>query len=435
MFRWIFKPLLTPEIKLTGRWLITGRFLAISVAIASLILFTVALPTRAEWLRGFAENAELLLTDLSWLDNTAANWVIRLFPQFALMTEVAVVLLYFLSAILLYSLRSDDWLALITVAGLSAFALHITPTLHTWMGDIPDRILVGSLAKGIGLGLAFLFLYLFPGGYYAPKIIRVFFLLWVLWVIFWVMNPDSLFSFRDPYTISVPGFVLLMLWWCTGIFSQIYRYYRVSGPEERQQTKLITFGATIVVIGYSLYVPLRELMKWSSIPELAQVIFYMVAVYVFLLMVAAIPVTITFSIMKYRLWDIDLVIRKTLIYGALTLLIALFYLTSVILLQIIFTIFTGQQSTIAVAISTLLSAALFNPLRLRLHKGIDRRFFRSKYDAQQTLETFAAFARNEADLERLKAELVRVTQETLQPEGVGLWLLDYKAGKWGGSSE
>lgn len=128
------------------------------------------------------------------------------------------------------------------------------------------------------------------------------------------------------------------------------------------------------------------------------------------------------AVLRYRLFDIDVIIRKTLIYAVLTGLLALVYLGVVVLLQAIFEAVTGQRSPLAIVVSTLLIAALFAPLRQRVQSSIDRRFFRRKYDAEQVLARFAETARDEVELERLTAELVRVTRETVQPVSVTIWL-------------
>ena len=131
---------------------------------------------------------------------------------------------------------------------------------------------------------------------------------------------------------------------------------------------------------------------------------------------------IGFAMLRYRLYDVDLVIRRTLAYTLITAVLLLVYFGSVTLLTSVFSRITGQQSALAIVISTLLIAALFNPLRRRVQDWIDRRFFRSKYDAQQVLAQFAVVARDETDLDALTAELLRVVQETMQPEHVSIWL-------------
>jgi hypothetical protein len=143
--------------------------------------------------------------------------------------------------------------------------------------------------------------------------------------------------------------------------------------------------------------------------------------------VAPIPIAVGIAVLKYRLYDIDLIINRTLVYGSLTATLALVYVGGVVGLQSAFRALTGQESTLAVVASTLLIAALFNPLRRRIQWFIDRRFYRRKYDARKTLEGFSAKLRDETDLEALDSELVGVVRDTVQPEHVGLWLREPKA--------
>jgi hypothetical protein len=141
------------------------------------------------------------------------------------------------------------------------------------------------------------------------------------------------------------------------------------------------------------------------------------------------PVATGIAILKYRLYDIDFIVNRTLVYGSLTLVLALMYFCGIVILQRLFVGLTGQQSTLAVVASTLMIAALFTPLRRRIQSFIDRRFYRRKYDAAKTLEGFSARLRDETDLNALSDDLVGVVNETMQPAHVSLWLRSESAPK------
>jgi hypothetical protein len=134
------------------------------------------------------------------------------------------------------------------------------------------------------------------------------------------------------------------------------------------------------------------------------------------------PFAIGIAILRYRLYEIDILINRTLVYGSLTVTLVALYFGGIVVLQRVFVALTGQQSTLAVVASTLLIAALFTPLRRRIQSFIDLRFYRSKYDARKTLEAFSTHLRNETDLEALSGDLVGVVRETMQPAHVSLWL-------------
>jgi hypothetical protein len=422
MLKWLLTPWLLPTRPLAGSKLRNAQFLAVSATVASLLMFLTSLPVRYAWLEGLSVVSYSILHNNTSLQPWFIDEIVLLFPEAALGIEIGVMLLYFLNSLLIFRLRSHDWLALLVATGLTTFALHITPTLYTWMELGEANTLIGSAFKILGLGCAFLFLYLFPGGFYSPSWMRLFFLGWLAWAMLWLLFPRSIFGFRDPYTIDIPGFVVFMAWWGVGIFSQIYRYVKVSGPLERQQTKYITFGATLVVVSFSIYVPLREVMLTLPNPLAASVMFQMVAPYLFLLIVATIPIFITLSILRYRLWDIDIIIRRTLVYTGVTSLLGMLYFGAIILLQALVTFVEGQQTALVTAVSTLLIASLFSPLRKRLQAEVDRNFYRRRYNAEQALAEFAAAARRETDLEILTEKLSGIVNDTLQPEAVSLWL-------------
>ena len=178
----------------------------------------------------------------------------------------------------------------------------------------------------------------------------------------------------------------------------------------------------------------RQQLKWFSYAIVALLIIFVGDVItnrfsgiqglLLMITVIAVPVSMAIAILRYRLYDIDLLINRTLVYGSLTVVLAGLYVGQIIAFQALFRAITGQQSDIAVAISTLVIAAAFNPLRHRVQDLIARTFYRRKYNAAQVLAAFGATCRDETDLGRLHRRLVSVVQETLQPEHVSLWLRD-----------
>jgi hypothetical protein len=141
----------------------------------------------------------------------------------------------------------------------------------------------------------------------------------------------------------------------------------------------------------------------------------------------SVPTAIGVAILRYRLYEIDLIVNRTLVYGSLSAMLVALYFGGIVVLQRVFVALTGQQSTLAVVVSTLAIAALFNPLRRRVQGFVDRRFYRRKYDARKTLEVFSAQLRDETDLNALSEDLVGVVRETMQPAHVSIWLRPERA--------
>jgi hypothetical protein len=183
---------------------------------------------------------------------------------------------------------------------------------------------------------------------------------------------------------------------------------------ERQQVKWFAYAAAIFAIAGLLNVSTLaiDVPLWVEWANLA----------IFPVAGTTIPIAIGIAILRYRLYDIDVLINRTLIYGSLTATLAALYFGGIVILQRVFVMLTGEKSTLAVVASTLVIAALFNPLRRRIQGFIDRRFYRRKYDARKSLEAFSARLRNETDLEALNNELVGVVRETIQPAQVSLWV-------------
>jgi hypothetical protein len=194
---------------------------------------------------------------------------------------------------------------------------------------------------------------------------------------------------------------------------------------ERQQSKWALLGLAATAVSVALYALLFGFVPPPGQPRL---LLYLLGSTVLVSMVLTLPVSLAVSILRYRLWDIDLLIRRTLLYSAVTATLALIYLGGVVGLQGVLRRVTGQeQSELVVVLSTLAIAALFGPVRRGLQAAIDRRFYRRRYDAARVLNTFGAGLRDEVDLDALAERLVMTVDETMQPATVSLWLRERRA--------
>jgi hypothetical protein len=203
---------------------------------------------------------------------------------------------------------------------------------------------------------------------------------------------------------------------------QLYRYRRVSSPLQRQQTKWVVFGlavpCSVLVGGYGLST--FPALGDPSAPAGASYQLAFAAIQGCTLLL--IPLSFGFAMLRARLWDIDVLINRTLVYGALTVSLTGVYVGLVIGLSALLRGLIRQDNSVAIIISTLVIYALIGPLRIRIQRLIDRRFYRRKYDAAKTVAAFSATLRQEVDLDQLREQLLAVVQETMQPANVSLWL-------------
>src|SRR5215217_1046800 len=199
--------------------------------------------------------------------------------------------------------------------------------------------------------------------------------------------------------------------------------YRHSGGEVRLQIRWVAFAASLVGITYGVaLVGGLFLIPETSSTEQGAPLWLALIQNAVLMSYAGVPIAVGFAVLRYRLYDIDIIINRTLVYGSLTAMLVGFYVGGVVGLQALLRLLSGQESTLAVVASTLAIAALFSPLRRRVQAFVDRRFYRNKYDARRTLEAFSDKLRDETDLQTLSGDLVRVVTETMQPAHVSLWV-------------
>jgi hypothetical protein len=268
------------------------------------------------------------------------------------------------------------------------------------------------LLNGLTFGIVFLVGSLIPSGRFVPRWTRWLVPVWVVWDLIYTFFPTL------PSRDLLNNLIWLSELACISV-ALIYRYQRMSSPIQRQQTKWVVFGgsATILIVIVFNLPPLifPALSRTGSLYDL-----FLAAINTLVLLPAIFCFAI--AILRYRLWEIDVIINRTLVYGTLTGTLALVYFGLVIGLSALLRSILSQDSSVAIVLSTLAIAALFQPLRHRIQQVIDRRFYRSKYDAAQTLAAFSATLRHEVDLDQLREALLAVVQETMQPSHVSLWL-------------
>ena len=397
-----------------GRSLLLARVVWVTVALLTVSVFVLSIPSEFARLRSPCTDT----VSCSWLIRITAENARELsnlglsvdfFAAYFISLEAAFTVVPIAVGAIIFWRRPDDRMAFLVSLVLLMYWAGITFPYH--LLDLPRAWEVSSAVVAlVGVGSILLFMYVFPDGHFVPRWAR-----WLALVSIMAFAPSILF----PYSS-------LSLWWhpllnalvSVGVFGaialvQIYRYRLVSDFAQRQQTKWVVLGIVAAAVGYCMFLVLNLLQGGI----LASLLGYTAA----LLLLSFLMVSIVVAVLRYRLYDIDIIINRTLVYGSLTAMLVALYFAAIVMLQRIFVLLTGQQSTLAVVASTLLIAALFNPLRRRIQSFIDRSFYRKKYDVRKTLEAFSIKLRNETDLEALNNDLVEVVSETMQPAHVSLW--------------
>lgn len=348
------------------------------------------------------------LKELGWPPMTAA-WFVLVQDVFGL------VFFYSILTAILWK-KSHDWFGLflmvvfIVIGPSSGIMLKPVLEILPGLSFFIDRVL-----GAISWQLFFLLFFFFPNGRPVPS--------WVGWF----AAGYSVFMLAaiviKELNKSQAGAFLGTLMVVLAIGSQIYRYVRQPDAVQRQQTRWV-----VAVLAYFLLLlPVMFLFGFQAPPAgslgpallkdyglnfMARLVFWLT------------PAAMTIAVLRYRLWDIDLIIRRTLLYGALTAALAGLYYGMVLVLGQLFRALTGQESPLTMVLSTLAIVVLFTPLRRRLQAAVDRRFYRQSYNAEQAVAEFAAAARSETALNAITAQMVSVVEETVQPEQIWVWMKD-----------
>jgi hypothetical protein len=419
-----------PDSKRHWRLLSAARALLAFALVSLLVLWLVSLPeyfTRVTTLtvETYSQASEVITSnELVQAQAEARGLSLAAYALYEIALSALLMAPFWLvAALILWRAQGEwfGWLTALVLAGLGAvgvqevFFVTQPPSLVLMLVDLVGWVVWPAM---------FIWFFLFPGAGAIPR--WTWRLVAVLQTLFLALSVRAFLAAwgvlaPDPANLQfVLGLPIALATVALVLYAQAFRYRRVYSAVEKQQVKWFVFGMALLLVDLAIV----AVAPPDEVSLYAQDLFGLVLL--------VIPISIGIAILRYRLWDIDVIIRKTLVYTVLTALLGLVYFGSVILLQRLVGAVTGiEQSTLAVVVSTLAIFVLFAPLRRRIQDAIDRRFYRKKYDAQQVLAQFAQTARDETDLDALLAELVRVVDETLQLEHVSVWLRERNGPKAG----
>jgi hypothetical protein len=408
-----------------SRWFQAACATWVVVTLLTVILTFAGIPSRYEQLLSADERA---LRNLGLSLSGYAIFVISLM--------LLLILAHVLIAGVIFLRKRQDWMALLVAMALVTNGATTSLSMMYSPGFVQPmlRTLV-NIVIYVGLVSSMVLLYLFPTGRFVPSWTRWFAIIWAILMLPAILIPGSPISLSSWSPLA--QITVLLVWSSLGIYAQGFRYTNVSSPLQRQQAKWGFLGLVASALGpFAYFVPFVIVPSLSS-PVVSNLMYQRVGssffafsmvlrlggLSIFTLAALLFPLSFAIAILRYRLWDIDILINRALVYSVLTGTLAVIYFAVVVLFQVIFRAFTGQgQSEIVTVLSTLVIASLAVPLQRRVQKSIDRHFYRQKYDAACTLSDFSASLRDEVDLKQLSGRLINVVEDTMQPAQVSLWL-------------
>jgi len=412
---------------------IVVRVVWMVVALAALTIAILSIPRQVAMLGKLTDEESL---GIAWFGGIPQGTILpfeRLFDIIYLTTTMGAVAFCFGLAVLLYVRQFHERTAMLTSFFLLLYGAIMAGPLESLLtSQASDLILWAYKAQGTlwmlgGVSL----LLVFPDGQFVPRWTRWFVPVLIAWTL-----PTVIGDAFNPLVFNPANgsqVWILVGWFAVpsliAIYAQIYRYRRQATELQRLQVRWAASGFAGWLLAGSL-VPMLLIALFSLLKAAGTnngpvwVLLISIGRLVWPVGLALPPITLSVAVLKYRLYDIDLIIRRTFVFTILSTLLGLVYVGSIVLFQRMFQSVIGQHSPLAIVTSTLLIVVLFAPLRRRVQNFIDRRFYRQKYNAQHTLDTFSEIIRDEVDPDHLTAELLAAVETTLQPEHVALWLRD-----------
>jgi hypothetical protein len=413
-----------PHTALRGPWLLLARLAWVAVAVTVLAIAVFSVPSSFEHFRNVctatietcSERAVGQPTPEGVRALQDVGLSVRTYALLNVVVDKVADFVWITIGALIFLRRSDDRMALLVSLFLVTFWTTINPTdASTLLTSQPAWGLPVQGVQVVGSVCSTLFFFLFPGGRFAPR--------WTRWlaVAFTAFDLSrSLFPelySRSP-SLETISYVVFLGTVVSVTWSLVYRYRRISSEEQRRQTRWVVFGVAFAIAGsFPFQLPVDLQLIGGDTP-LVLLLFKIGFTLSFLL----IPLSVGVAVVSSHQFDIDVLINRTLVYGSLTATLIGLYFGGIVVLQRLFSPIMAGDNGLATVATTLAIAALFNPLRRRVQAFVDRRFYRKKYDARKTLETFSARLRDETNLGTISDELVDVVSETMQPAHVSLWL-------------
>jgi hypothetical protein len=407
----------TDNTRLHRRSYLLARGIWLTLVLLTLVIFFVSLPAYIDLLQtpcvGLACGYQQLSPEqAATLEGTG------LFPGVFIGFSVTLAFILLVACLAVSMVivwrRPDDRMAIIValfLVTLSPFNVMFNVSASPSPLQLPNECLNFLFVTLLPLILA-----LFPGGHFVPR--------WMRWpvIAFLVVQAPSIF-YQASASLNISavsiGF-LVNIGMCALLFVvQWYRYRRVSSPLERQQTKWVVFGFAVFITWEVFGIVPYLLFPGVASPDS---LYYSLYSAVQAIVILFIPLSFGFAMLRSRLWEIDAIINRTLVYGTLTVILTAVYVGLILGLQALLRGIISQNNSVAIVLSTLAIYVLIQPLRRRIQRVIDRRFYRSKYDAAKILAAFSATLRQEVDLDQLREQLLAVVQETMQPMHVSLWV-------------
>jgi hypothetical protein len=389
----------------------------IAMAGLSAALFVASLPVYARLLRGPCTAASCAYGQLlpSVAETLAARGIsLASYAAVSLGLQIIAASLALAVALVIFWRRRDDWAALAT--SLLLATLPQANVVQLWLLAAPEWSLAVQVLGWVTASCLPAMFYTFPNGHFVPGWTRWLAAVWVGLMAadnFW---PGLLQSYAGDTVLGV----VFISFFATFAAALVIRYRRMASDAERQQIKWVVFSMVLAMGVYVVYTIGVNLPQTSGAPTLLPSARPLVDFQLMVLLALSVGI----AILRHRLWDIDLIINRALVYGALTVTLAVLYFGCVLVFQSGLRLVSGENTTLASVASTLLLAAIFRPLRARVQAIIDRQFYRRKYDAGQVLAAFGAVLRDNhySDLSQATEALMGVVSETLQPEHVSLWV-------------